>query len=112
VAIRATDRQRRRLAVKGKLLGHKLLGQIATSFTPDTSLHRHRELIFRNWDFSHRRQPSRHRILEEIVELIVQFARENPTWGYERIQGTLGIRSFCLGCVGRRNLAENVSMAR
>lgn len=26
---------------------------------------------------------------EEVVQLVVKFARENPTWGYDRIQGAL-----------------------
>lgn len=36
--LRLTDDQRRRLAVKGKLLGRKILGQVAGIVTPDTSL--------------------------------------------------------------------------
>jgi hypothetical protein len=37
--------QRRRLAVKGKVLGYKVLREIGTLFTPDTILRWHRELI-------------------------------------------------------------------
>ena len=33
-----TDDQRRRLAVKGKILGRKLLAEVGTVFTPDTIL--------------------------------------------------------------------------
>ena len=40
--IRLNDDQRRRLAVKGKILGRKVLGEIGTSFTPDTILRWHR----------------------------------------------------------------------
>ncbi len=36
--LRLTDDQRRRLAAKGKVLGRKLLGEIATIVTPDTIL--------------------------------------------------------------------------
>ena len=39
------DDQRRRLAVKGKVLGRKLLGEIGTLFTPDTILRWHRTLV-------------------------------------------------------------------
>jgi len=39
-----TDDQRRRLAVKGKILGRKLLAEIGTVFTPDTVLRWHRQL--------------------------------------------------------------------
>jgi putative transposase len=44
--------ERRRLAVKGKCLGRKLLEQIGTLFTPDTILRWHRQLIARKWDHS------------------------------------------------------------
>jgi hypothetical protein len=37
-----TDEQRRRLAVKGKILGRKQLEQVGTLFTPDTILRWHR----------------------------------------------------------------------
>jgi putative transposase len=40
-----TDDQRRRLAVKGKILGHKLLEDVGTLFTPDTILRWHRQLV-------------------------------------------------------------------
>ena len=36
--MRLTDSQRRRLAVKGKLLGQKLLATVAGIVTPDTIL--------------------------------------------------------------------------
>lgn len=28
-------------------------------------------------------------VAQEIVDLVLRFARENPTWGYDRIQGAL-----------------------
>src|SRR5210317_1729571 len=48
--------QRRRLGVKGKILGRKRLKQIGTLFTPDTILRWHRELIARKWDYSQNRK--------------------------------------------------------
>ena len=85
------DDQRRRLAVKGKVLGRKVLEQIGTLFTPDTILRWHRELVARKWDYSKRRpkKPGRPLTSEEITQLVVQMARENPSWGYDRIQGAL-----------------------
>ena len=44
------DDQRHRLAVKGKLLGRKLLAEIGCLFTPDTILRWHRELIAKKWE--------------------------------------------------------------
>ena len=85
------DDQRRRLAVKGKVLGRKLLAQIGTIFTPDTILRWHRLLVARKWDYSDRRRkkPGRPALSQEIRDLVVRIAKENPTWGYDRIQGAL-----------------------
>ncbi len=46
------DHQRRRLAIKGKILGRKMLCQLATVVTPDIILRWHRELVARQWDYS------------------------------------------------------------
>src|SRR5229473_7650473 len=85
------DDQRRRLAVKGKVLGRKLLDQIGTLFSPDTILRWHRLLVARKWDYSDRRRkkPGRPALSQEIRDLVVRIAKENPTWGYDRIQGAL-----------------------
>jgi len=84
------DDQRRRLAVKGKILGREVLEQLATIVTPDTILRWHRELVARHWDYSRRRKDvGRPPLSKEIVELVLRIARESPTWGYDRIQGAL-----------------------
>ena len=89
------DDQRRRLAVKGKVLGRKSLDKLARIVTPDTLLRWHRELIARKWDHSDQRQSvGRPRIRQQIVDLALRLARENPTWGYDRIQGTLANIGF------------------
>jgi transposase InsO family protein len=85
-----SDDQRRRLAIKGKILGRKALQEIPTIFTPDTILRWHRELVARKWDYSERRQKlGRPPVSQEIIELLLRMARENPTWGYDRLQGAL-----------------------
>ncbi|MDA7541474.1 helix-turn-helix domain-containing protein [bacterium] len=85
------DDQRRRLAVKGKILGRKQLEKFGTLFTPDTILRWHRQLVARKWDYSDRKEnkQGRPRIRQVIVDLTLKFAKENPTWGYDRIQGEL-----------------------
>ncbi len=84
------DNQRRRLAVKGKVLGRKALHQVATIVTPDTILRWHRQLVAMKWDYSERHKSvGRPRIRQVIVDLILRFGKENPTWGYDRIQGAL-----------------------
>jgi transposase InsO family protein len=84
------DNQRRQLAVKGKTLGRRMLEEIATIVTPDTILRWHRELVAAHWDYSKRRNTrGRPPVSAEIVDLVLRLARENPIWGYDRIQGAL-----------------------
>ena len=67
-----------------------MLEQLAGIVTPDTILRWHRELVARHWDYSgHRKDVGRPPLSKEIVELVLRIARENPTWGYDRIQGAL-----------------------
>jgi transposase len=82
-----SDDQRQRLAIKGKLLGRKMLREVAAIVGPDTILRWHRQLVAQKWDHSDRRRAvGRLRISEEIGELVLQIARENARWGYGRIQ--------------------------
>ena len=87
--LRLTDEQRRRLAVKGKLLGRKLLSEFASIVTPDTILRRHHRLIAMKWDYSAKRGPGRPRLATFIRRLVVRFALENRHWGYGKLQGAL-----------------------
>ena len=43
------------------------------------------------WDYTDRRKkkPGRPAVLDEIRQLVLRFARENPSWGDDRIQGAL-----------------------
>jgi putative transposase len=85
------DNQRRRLAVKAKVLGRKMLEKVGALFTPDTILRWHRTLVAKKWDYSDRRKKTgRPQLPDEVKQLIVRFARENPSWGYDRIADALG----------------------
>ena len=86
--LRLTNDQRRRLAEKGKQLGRRLLGRVATSVTPETIMRWHRQLIAAKWTYSSR-STRRRDVMAEIRTLVVRFARENPSWGYSRIQGAI-----------------------
>ena len=84
-----TDAQRRRLAARAKEVGRKALQEVATLVTPETLLAWYRRLIAWKYDGSKRRKPGRPPKPEEIRDLVVRMARENPSWGYTRIEGAL-----------------------
>jgi hypothetical protein len=87
---RLTNPERIALAEKGKPLG-QWLSDIITIVQPETLLKWHRQLITKKWDFSDRcrTKPGRLPLTIEIEKLVVQFAQDNPAWGYDRIAGAL-----------------------
>src|SRR5262245_49126699 len=80
--LRLTDDQRRRLAVKGHVLGRRHLAAVAGIVTPDTILRWYRRLAAAQYDGSKARRPGRPTTKPDIAALIVRMANENPTWGY------------------------------
>ncbi len=71
-------------------MGCKLLDEIGTLFTPDTILRWHRMLVADKWNHADKRKASgRPPIAQEVVELVLKFAKENLTWGYGRIADAL-----------------------
>ncbi len=88
--MRLTDGERKMLADTGYKLGKQGLAEVATIVKPDTILAWHRTLVASKFDGSQQRQsPGRPKIDQELEALIARMARENRSWGYDRIVGAL-----------------------
>ena len=86
-------------------LGRRRLKEIASIATPDTLLRWYHRLIAQKFDGSrHRRQLGRPRVAEEIEQLVVRMAEENPAWGYRRIQGALANVGLYIDAITVRNI--------
>ena len=62
--------------------------QLSLIVTPRTLLRWHAELVKRRWTYP-RRTPGRPGTSPIIRRLVLQMARDNPTWGYRRVCGEL-----------------------
>jgi transposase len=86
---RLTDGERRTLAEKAIAMG-KLMADTVTIVKPETILKWHRRLVAKKFDGTENRKKSgRPKVPPEVEALIVKIAREDLTWGYDRISGAL-----------------------
>src|SRR5919199_2761263 len=63
------------------------LSRVCLVFTPATLLRWHREIVRRKWTFDNRPRRGRPPTPDACVELLLRLARENPRWGYGKLQG-------------------------
>jgi putative transposase len=88
--VQLTDAERQTLAEIGKKLGKQALEEVSTIVKPDTILAWHRKLVAQKFDGSEQRKSvGRPRVAQELEDLVVQMAKENRSWGYDRIAGAL-----------------------
>jgi transposase len=85
-----SDAEKATLAEIAHRLGRKALEELSAVAKPDTLLAWYRKLIANKFDGSKfRKSRGRPRVDEETERLVVQMAKENPSWGYDRIVGAL-----------------------
>src|SRR5258705_12687216 len=88
--LQLSEGEKSTLAEIAHLLGRKALAEVAVVARPDTILRWFCKLVAHKFDGSRFRQTvGRPRVDPVIENLIVRMARENPTWGYDRIVGAL-----------------------
>ena len=88
--VQLSDGDRRALAELGQKLGKKARRRSLTLVKPDTILPRHRQFASQQGgDVKPCPSVGRPRIDQEIETLVVRMARENRSWGYDRIVGAL-----------------------
>jgi len=103
--LRLSDTERRRLASLAHPLGRKCLKQLATLATPATLMRWYKQLIAGKFDGSKKRKElGRPRVPEEVEQLVVRMAEENPSWGYKRIQGALANLGHHIDKITVRNI--------
>ena len=85
-----TETERQTLAEIGKKLGKKALEEVAHVVKPDTMLAWQRQLAADQCGGANQRKsPGRPRIEKEREDVVVQMAKENRGWGYDRLAGAL-----------------------
>src|SRR5918996_3952607 len=88
--VQLRDAERQTLAEIGVKLGKQALEEVANIVKPDTILGWHRKLAAQKFDGSKQRKSlGRPRVTKDLEDWVVRMAKENRSWGYDRIAGAL-----------------------
>src|SRR2546421_2873533 len=110
--VQLTDAERKRLAELGQQLGQQALKEVAHIVKPDTILGWHRILVAQKFDGStQRRAPGRPTIDPALEALIARMARENRSWGYDRIVGALANLGYTVSAQTVGNVLKRYGLA-
>jgi putative transposase len=88
--VQLSDAERQTLAEMGAKLGKQALAEVANIVQADTILGWNRQLAAEKFDGSKQCTPlGRPRVDKELEDWVVKMAKENRSWGYDRIAGAL-----------------------
>lgn len=86
-----SDDQKKRIEVKEKILNEFLLGQIEKTVSPGTVFGWYLTSVGRKYNSvaAGQKKRGRHLISPEIINKVLELARKNPDWGYDRIASVM-----------------------
>lgn len=82
------------------------LRDVIRIFQPETVFGWHRELVRRKWIYTRKNKEGRPRISQELKDLVIRLAQENPSWGYGKIEGELLKLGFKISDTTVRNVLK------
>ena len=96
------------MAEKAKAIGRAGLKYLQTLFSPDTLLRWHRELCAKHHDPSKKQanKVGRPELSDEVKEVILRLAKENTSWGYDRIVGECANLGFLVSATSVASLFD------
>ncbi len=105
------------LVLAGKLMAlttsaRARLGQVVLLFKPDTLLRWHRDLVRRKWTFKQGTTRGRPPISPELEALLLRLAKENPNWGYGKLEGELCKLGYAIGRSTVRDVLKRKDIPR
>ena len=110
--VQLTHNERKELAEIGAKLGQQVLEDIATIAKPDTIVAWNRQFTTPHIDVPERpKAVGRPRVDQVIEDLVLRMARENRSWGYDRIQGALKHLGYTISDQTVGNILKRHGMA-
>ena len=108
-AVVYSNEQKKRLAVKGKVLNEFLLGTIEQTFSPGTVFGWYRELVGQKYNSVGPGQKKRGHppVSQEIIDEVLRLSKMNPDWGYDRIAGTMRYLGYSIGATTVKHILDD-----